>query len=112
MANFRQYRKIWDDSHYADTRRELHRPRLRRFLSLWAFDWSSGERRPRSSASGSNPPAGATSAQLYYAQLTNKFNDEMSHSANQLSAAFHEAIIQQSRASARTSPSTTSTTAT
>jgi hypothetical protein len=44
---------------------------------------------------GVNPPASSTSAQAYYAQLTDKFTDEMSH-AGMLAASFHEAIIQQS----------------
>jgi len=91
--NFRQYRKIWDDSKYADTPANFVTEQ-RRFLSLWAYDMSSAEVTQALQRIGVKPPAGADSAQLYYEQLTQKFTDEMSHAAS-LAAAFHEAIIQQ-----------------
>ena len=67
----------------------------RRFLSLWAYDMSDSELTSVFERIGVFPPPDAPSAQLYYTALTNKFSAEMSGSAT-LSAAFHEAIIQQS----------------
>jgi hypothetical protein len=92
--NFRQYRKIWDDSAYGDTPMNFV-TELRRFLSLWSFDMSSDELTQRFQQIGVVPPASAPSAQFYYDQLTSKFGNEMA-SAGELSAAFHEAIVQQS----------------
>ncbi len=98
--NFRQYRKIWDDSAYGDTPMNFV-TELRRFLSLWSFDMSSDELTQRFQQIGVTVPTGATGAggpvpaQFYYDQLTSKFGNEMAASG-QLSAAFHEAIVQQS----------------
>jgi hypothetical protein len=92
--NFRQYRKIWDNSHYGDGPMNTV-TELRRFLSLWSYDMSSSELTQRFQQLGITPPQGAPAAQYYYDQLTSKFNDEMAH-AGQISAAFHEAIVQQS----------------
>lgn len=92
--NFRSYRKFWDNTYYA------YAPLgaiidMRRFMSAWVFDWSNSEvtdvlRRVGFPKSDPNAP----DAQ-YYNQLTDKFNAEMS-SANQMVAAFHKAVIQQS----------------
>ena len=91
--NFRSYRKSWNNSQYSSgvvgTITDL-----KRFLSMWAFDWSSGEITTILQRVGIQPPAGATSKQNYYAQLGHKFQVEMS-TANQVVAAFHEAVIQQ-----------------
>jgi hypothetical protein len=92
--NFRLYRKLWDDSKYADVPMDFVTEQ-RRFMSLWAYDMGSSELTTAFTRIGIKPPPGAPSAQLYYAQLTEKFTDEMSHAA-QMGAAFHEAIIQQS----------------
>jgi hypothetical protein len=92
--NFRQYRKVWDDSHYGDGPMNFVTEE-RRFLSLWAYDMSSSELTQRFQQIGVTPPANSPAAQTYYDQLTRKFADEMAH-ATQLSAAFHEAIVQQS----------------
>jgi len=92
--NFRQYRKIWDNSQYGDGPMNTV-TELRRFLSLWTYDMSGSELTQRFNQIGVLPPPNAPSAQFYYDQLTSKFNDEMAH-AGELSAAFHEAIVQQS----------------
>jgi uncharacterized protein DUF4953 len=92
--NFRQYRKIWSEANYGDVPMNTV-TELRRFLSLWSYDMSQSELTQRFQQIGVTPPAGATSAQFYYDQLTRKFDDEMAH-AGELSAAFHEAIVQQS----------------
>ncbi len=91
--NRRSYRKVWNESAYADsvvgTILDMHR-----FLSMWAFDWSSGELATVLYRIGIKPPAGAPSTQNYYAQLTQKFQNEMS-TTNRIIAAFHKALIQQ-----------------
>jgi hypothetical protein len=92
--NFRQYRKVWDDSAYADGPMNFL-TELRRFISLWAFDMSPSEITQALQRIGVKPPSTAPSAQFYYAQLTEKFTDEMSY-ASALAAATHEAIVQQS----------------
>jgi len=92
--NFRQYRKIWDDSAYGDTPMNLV-TELRRFMSLWTYDMSSNELTQRFGQIGVMPPPGAVSAQYYYDQLTRKFANEMA-AAGTLAASFHEAIVQQS----------------
>jgi uncharacterized protein DUF4953 len=92
--NFRQYRKIWDDSRYADGPAELVVD-LRRFLSMWAFDWSGSELVDTLRRVGIKNPDPSGSDQDYYNQLVNKFNLEASR-ANQMVAAFAKAVIQQS----------------
>jgi hypothetical protein len=92
--NFRQYHKFWDDSAYGDQPMNFI-GELRRFISLWAFDMSGAELTTRFQQLGIKPPMNAPSSQFYYNQLTDKFTNEMS-SAAALTAAFHEAIIQQS----------------
>jgi hypothetical protein len=67
---------------------------MRRFLMLWLYDWNSGEIADTLRRIGFHPPPGVPALQ-YYSQLENKFNLELS-SANQMVAAFHKAVIQQS----------------
>jgi hypothetical protein len=91
--NFRDYRKVWDETAYANAVTGFIVD-TRRYLSQWAFDWSPGELATTLYRIGVKPPAAAMSAQDYYAQLTQKFLTEMS-TANRMVAAFDEAIIQQ-----------------
>jgi hypothetical protein len=92
--NFRTYRKFWDDSSYANGPANTIVD-MRRFLSLWYFDWGSGELADSLRRIGIQNPDPQGSALEYYTALTNKFNKEAS-SANQMVAAFHKAVIQQS----------------
>src|SRR5262249_54392029 len=92
--NFRRYRKVWDLTNYADgPLKTVTEPR--RCMSLWAYDMSGSEVTQALQRIGVPLPQSATSAQLYYAQLTDKFTQEMS-AAGMLAGAFHEAVIQQS----------------
>jgi hypothetical protein len=91
--NFRNYRKVWDESGYANAVAGYIVDQ-NRFLSQWIFDWNPGEIATLLYRVGLTPPAGAPSAVDYYAQLTHKFLVEMSKT-NQMVAAFAEAIIQQ-----------------
>ena len=91
--NFRNYRKSWDNSQYADAVVGTVND-MKRFLSLWAFDWNSGELLTTLHRIGIDPPEGSPSAQDYYSQLTHKFTTELS-TANRVVAAFHKAVIQQ-----------------
>ena len=90
--NFRKYRKLWDNSQYALSPLNMIQD-MRRFVSAWVFDWGSGDLTDALRRLGFQPPAGVPALQ-YFTQLTNKFNEEAS-AANQMVAAFHEAIIQQ-----------------
>jgi hypothetical protein len=92
--NFRTYRKIWDDSQYANGPAAMIVD-MRRFLSLWLFDWSTGELADTMRRAGIKNPDPNGSDLEYFGQLTNKFNMEAS-AANQMVAAFHKAVIQQS----------------
>jgi hypothetical protein len=92
--NFRSYRKIWDNSAYADGPARMIVD-LRRFLSLWIYDWSTAEIADTLRRIGIKNPDPNGSDLEYFTQLTNKFNAEISM-ANQMTAAFHKAIIQQS----------------
>ncbi len=92
-ANFRLYRKFWDDQYYA-SRPARTFTELRRFMPVWYYDWSPGELSNNFRLLGINPPPNVP-AEQYYSQLTNKFNADISM-ANQLVAAFHKAVIQQS----------------
>ena len=92
--NFRAYRKIWDDSQYANAPAGMIVD-MRRFLSLWEFDWSTGELADSMRRVGIKNPDANGSDLEYFGQLTNKFNAEAS-AANQMVAAFHKAVIQQS----------------
>jgi hypothetical protein len=93
--NFRQYQKIWNDSAYANSPAALFND-MRKFMSLWAFDWSSSEIADTLRLIGiNNPDPSVTSNNNYFTQLTNKFNAEIS-TANQMVAAYHEGMIEQS----------------
>jgi uncharacterized protein DUF4953 len=92
--NFRQYRKFWDDSAYVDTPANIVVD-MRRFLSMWEYDWSGSELADTFRRIGITNPNPNGSNLEYYTQLTNKFNQELS-ATNQMVGAFHEAIIQQS----------------
>jgi len=91
--NFRLYHKFWNDGPYADTVNAFFSD-LTRFLSTWAFDWNGGELINNFPRLGVVPPPGVP-LQQYYANLNFAFNNDIS-AANQMVAAFHEAIIQQS----------------
>jgi hypothetical protein len=92
--NFRKYRKIWDLSNYADApSKEIIE--LRRFLPVWRQDWTGDTLRDDFGRFKIPLPANANSKELYYKQLSTKFDDEMSQT-NQIVAAFHLALIQQS----------------
>jgi hypothetical protein len=91
-TNFRLYHKYFDLSSYP-TRVVTDFTAHRRFLSQWAFDWSPGELTNTLRLIGIKPPTGQTAAD-YFLQLTNKFNQDISM-ANQLSASYHRAIIEQ-----------------
>jgi hypothetical protein len=91
--NFRLYRKFWDNTYYANGPAGLTVD-MRRFISMWVFDWSSGELQDSLRRIGiQNPDPNGSDAE-YFSQLADKFNAEMSQ-ANQLVAAFHKAVIQQ-----------------
>ncbi len=91
--NFRLYHKFWNDGPYADTVNAFFSDLLR-FLSTWNYDWNGGELINNFPRIGVVPPAGVSLAS-YYGDLNAAFNNDISV-ANQLVAAFHEAIIQQS----------------
>lgn len=91
--NFRKYRKVWDNSQYAGVpAREIFE--MRRFLSMWGFDWSGATLIDDFRRLGIEPPADAAHLGRYYGQLAQKFDNEMSET-NQMVAAFHKAVIQQ-----------------
>ena len=92
--NFRDYRKVWNNSSYANQVTAFLVDQ-RRFMAQWIYDWNPGDLENTLYRIGVRPPASAPSAVDYYAQLTQKFLVEMSK-ANQMVAAFDEAIIQQS----------------
>jgi hypothetical protein len=92
-TNFRLYHKYFDLTNYGQSVATSF-TEYRRFLSLWDFDWSPGEITNTLRLIGIQAPPGTTAAD-YYAQLTNKFNQDASV-ANQISAAYHRAIIDQS----------------
>lgn len=91
--NFRTYRKYWDNSGYVYSPLGITQD-LRKFLSMWIYDWSTGELMDTLRRIGMKNPDPNGSDADYFAQLADKFNAEMSTS-NQLVAAFHKAIIQQ-----------------
>jgi hypothetical protein len=93
FANYRVYRKFWDNSHYADRPASFVMD-TRRFMLLWQYDWNSGNIADTLRRIGFQIPRNVPALQ-YYQQLENKFNNELS-SAGQLAASFHKAIIQQS----------------
>lgn len=91
--NFRVYRKFWNNARYADDPAGFITD-MKRFISMWAFDWSETELAGTLHRVGVNPPANVP-AQHYYDQLTHEFTIEMS-ATNSLVAAFHKAVIQES----------------
>jgi hypothetical protein len=91
-TNFRLYHKYFSLSGYGTTVASQF-AEYRRFISLWDFDWSPGELTNTLRLIGITPPDGATAGE-YFAQLTNKFNEDASI-ANQLAASYHRAIIDQ-----------------
>lgn len=93
-TNYRLYRKLWDNSLYAN-RPVGFMNDMKRFILSWEYDWSSGELADTFRRIGIKNPDPNGSQVQYYTQLANKFNKDASMSA-QLVAAFHKAIIQQS----------------
>lgn len=92
-TNFRNYHKYYSTESYAySVANDFNE--MRRFLSLWAFDWSGGELTNDLRLIGIPIPADGTAAD-YLAQLTGKFNTDISV-ANQLAATYQRAIIEQS----------------
>jgi len=91
--NFRLYRKFWNDAPYADGINSFFLD-SKRFLSSWAYDWNGGELITNFKLLNIPIPAGVPSIN-YYSDLNNAFTNDISV-ANQLVAAFHKAIIQQS----------------
>lgn len=91
--NFRVYRKFWNDAYYANTPANFIID-MRRFLSTWAFDWEGSELADTFRRIGIHNPDPNGSDLQYFTQLTNKFNEDIS-TAMQLTAAFHDAVIQQ-----------------
>jgi hypothetical protein len=92
--NLRSYHKVWDASAYAGGVANTITD-MRRFLSMWAYDWAPGNLIAMFQRIGLTPPAGsAPSQQNYFTQLTNNFSAEMAAAA-QIQAAFNEAIIEQ-----------------
>jgi hypothetical protein len=92
-TNYRLYHKFFSTENYA-ARVAQDFLNMRRFLSLWAFDWSGGELTNDLRLIGIKAPMGTTQGD-YYDQLNNKFNSDISI-ANQLAATYHRAIIEQS----------------
>ncbi len=91
--NFRTYRKFWDNAEYANT--PAHTVvEMRRFLSMWAFDWGETGLIDMWRRIGIHPPEGTPSLKFWYDNLVDHFTKEMS-SANTMAAAFHKAVIQQ-----------------
>jgi hypothetical protein len=92
-TNFRLYHKYWDDSGYAGGRATFYHDILR-FLSTWSYDWSQGELPGIFVKLGIKPPNKSVPEASYYANLVNSFENDISV-ANQLSAAFHLAMVEQ-----------------
>ncbi len=105
--NYRNWHKTWNLSGYAN---EVSRTitDLRRFMSVWAFDWAPGNLQNDFIRIGVFPPVGSDGQPMptgngslgytqsdYYAQLQQKFLTEMSKQG-QMMAAFDEALINQS----------------
>ncbi len=93
-TNYRVYRKFWDIHAYADIPAAMITD-MRRFMSMWLFDWDQGDIVDDMRRIGVQNPDPKGSDVDYYDQLANKFSKEMSV-ANQMMAAFHKAVIQQS----------------
>lgn len=91
--NFRLYRKLWDESAYADGPATAIME-MRRFIAAWTYDWQSAEITDTMRRLGIKPPDGGIAA-AWYEQLNYKFESDIS-AANQMVGAFHKAVIQQS----------------
>ena len=91
--NFRNYYKVWDASGYAGSVANILGD-SRRFLAMWAWDWSNAELKDKLIRVGIVPPPGAPNSGLFYTQLSNHFSGDVG-AAEELIAAFHEGIIQQ-----------------
>lgn len=91
--NYRNYYKVWDDSNYGTTVADIVAD-SRKFLALDAWDWSPTEITDKLIRIGVKPPSGAVNVGLYYQELALQFMNDVG-SAEQLVAAFHEAVIQQ-----------------
>ena len=92
--NYRSYRKYWNNAPYVDAPTNMILG-MRKWLSLWAFDWSESEIADTLRRIGVDDPSPNPSRQDYFAQLTQKFTREIS-TAGTMIAAFHKAVIQQS----------------
>ena len=92
--NFRQYFKVWDDSNYA-TPVSRTIGEMRRFMAMDQWDWNPAELTDKLIQVNIVPPAGAANSGLFYSQLTSQFTSDL-YAAENLVAAFHEALIQQS----------------
>jgi len=89
--NFRQYRKYWDESHYADAPLNYF-TEARRFMSAFAFDWTPQNISDIARRLGIG--AGNTDIQDYLNQLGLKFVNEFSQ-AMAIQGAASKAIVQQ-----------------
>ena len=92
--NFRQYYKVWDASSYATLVGDMIGD-TRRFLAMDDWDWSPAELIGKLLQVGIDAPAGSQNASLFYNQLTAQFQADVG-AAEELVAAFHEGLIQQS----------------
>jgi len=92
-TNFRLYHKYFNLSNYGQNTVTFFDD-LRRFQSMWAFDWSEAEMTNDLRLIGFPVPSGATAAD-YYTQLYNQFGTDISV-ANQLALGYQRAIVDQS----------------
>jgi hypothetical protein len=92
-TNFRLYHKYFSEENYPTSVANDFNE-MRRFLSLWNYDWSGGELSNDLRLIGTTVPPGSTVAD-YYNQLTAKFDTDIS-AANQLMVTYHRAITEQS----------------
>jgi hypothetical protein len=92
-TNFRLYHKYFSYENYGQ-QVVTDFASLRRFQSMWEFDWSQGELTNDLRLIGFPVPATATAAD-YYAEIYNKFELDISM-ANQLAVGYQRAIIDQS----------------
>jgi hypothetical protein len=91
--NYRNFYKVWDDSSYGTVVADIISD-SRKFLALDAWDWSPAEIVDKLIRIGVQPPATAVNKGLYYQELSDEFMADVG-AAEQLVAAFHEAVIQQ-----------------
>jgi hypothetical protein len=101
--NFRNFYKIFSFANYPNAVAGFIQD-TKKFIPMWVIDWQPGPLQDNMRLIGITPPADSGgpcpagqmcgTAAEYYQQLTNKFNSEMSASA-QIVAAYHEAVIEQ-----------------